>query len=148
MVSNGEKSESGREKWSGMEFDSGEDWFRMSADIGRICETVGEQVRKAMEQVDWDAMREEINRATQQAAEEIRRSADEWPWVRGWWRPMHVHVDVRGTAEPGTRRARREEEGRASTEAPQAERMIILNMVAEGKITAEEGARLLEALGS
>jgi hypothetical protein len=119
-------------------FECGDEWAKMSADVSRLCRMVGEQMHEALAEVDFEALRREVQTAMDSVAQEVRLAMDNW---RADWpaeKPMRVRVDIH--AEP-------EEEPAPRPAADGDERMTVLRLVAEGKITAEDGARLLEALG-
>jgi len=130
-------------------FASGDDWVRLSADLGQMGRAIGEQVRKAMAEINFESLGREIDGSMREAAEEFRKAAAEWGQAECWEGPTRVRVDIHAgdaTAE-ASRAGQRQKESTPSGEATQDERLMVLRLVAEGKITAEEAARLLEALG-
>lgn len=130
-------------------FASGDDWVRLSADLGQMGRAIGEQVRKAMAEINFESLGRDIDHSLRDAAEEFRKAAAEWGQAECWQGPTRVRVDIEASdaAEEAAPGGRVQEESPASGEATQDERMMVLRLVAEGKITAEEAARLLEALG-
>jgi len=122
------------------EFDRGDDWVRMSADFGRLREVIGEQVRKAVTDINVDAIAEEVRRTLTDVVDEIRQAVDTFSSTQAWTGPTRVRVDIH--AESTT-----EQPAGKSADGVSQERMMILNLVAQGKITAEEATRLFDALG-
>lgn len=141
----------GKGDFQGFSFAGGDDWVRLSADLGQMGRAIGEQVRKAMAEINFESLGCEIDRSMRDAAEEFRKAAAEWGQTECWESPTRVRVDIRaGDAAEETARggpAQTQKESASSGEAMQDERLMVLRLVAEGKITAEEAARLLEALG-
>lgn len=130
-------------------FASGDDWVRLSADLGQMGRAMGEQVRKAMAEINFESLGREIDRSMRDAAEEFRKAAAEWGQAERWEGPTRVRVDIHAgdAAEEATQGAWRQQKTSPTAEAAQDERLMVLRLVAEGKITADEAARLLEALG-
>ncbi len=130
-------------------FASGDDWVRLSADLGQMGRAIGEQVRKAMAEINFESLGREFDRSMRDAAEEFRRAAAEWGQAERWEGPTRVRVDIH--ASDATTEAPHDTQSQkvspSSTETVGDERLMVLRLVAEGKITAEEAARLLEALG-
>ncbi len=122
------------------QFDRGEDWVRMSADFSRMREVVGEQVRKAVADINVDAIAEEVRRTLTDVVDEVRQAMDTLASTQPWGGPTRVRVDIH--AESASEQPASKPTGDLSQE-----RMMILNLVSQGKITAEEAARLLDALG-
>ena len=123
-----------------------EDWVRMGADLGRMGaemgrmgQTIGQQVWAAMADVDFEAIGRQVSQAMNQMAEEIERATA--ACHEAW---QQQGFQSQGSTSP-TGQAEPQAEAPSSTTTAD-ERMVVLNLVAEGKITAEEGARLLEAL--
>lgn len=131
---------------SGFEFKWDEDWVRMSADLGRmgaemgrLGQAIGQRICAAMADVDFEAIGRQVSQAMNQVAEEVERAtaACHEAWHRQGFRAEDW------TSQPGQAAPKTEPPGSTATAD---ERMVVLNLVAEGKISAEEGARLLEAL--
>ncbi|HSN76856.1 MAG TPA: hypothetical protein VL334_17425 [Anaerolineae bacterium] len=121
-------------------FDRGDDWVRFSADLGQMCQTIGEQVRRAVEEIDVDSIVDEVRRAMADVTAEAREAAGNFRSSQHWSGPTRVRVDIRADAPaPPSQRAARSE--------PATERKAVLDLLAQGKINAEEAARLLDALG-
>jgi hypothetical protein len=125
---------------TGFRFDCGDDWVRFSADLGQICQSIGYQVRRAVEKIDVDSIVDEVQRAVADVTAEAREAADNFRSSQHWNGPTRVRVDIQadtparpsqGTAQPNLDR----------------ERKAVLDLLAQGKISAEEAARLLDALG-
>ena len=121
-------------------FDHGDDWVRFSADMGQMCQDIGEQVRRAVAQIDVDTIFAEVRRAVDDIAAEAREAAGNFRNSPPWTGPTRVRVDIRadGSVQASETPARPE---------PVAERKAVLDLLAKGKINAEEAARLLDALG-
>jgi hypothetical protein len=117
-------------------FERGDDWVRFSADLGQICQDIGEQVRRAVAQIDFEGIRNEVHRAVDDIAAEAREAAGNFRNSPGWSGPTRVHVDIRAEAPAQPRQPNLN-----------AERKAVLDLLAQGKINAEEAARLLDALG-
>lgn len=134
------RSERAGSAGAAFQFDRGDDWVRLSADFGRLRQVIGEQVRKAMADIDADAITGEVRRTMTGVADEIREAMDNLASQPAWSGPTKVRVDIHAesAAEPPASKP---------GGSPSQERMTILNLVAQGKITAEEAARLLDALG-
>ncbi|MCS6842860.1 MAG: hypothetical protein NZ528_00825 [Caldilineales bacterium] len=115
------------------------EWAQLSAGLAELGRRIAEQVAQAMAGINFEAIGREAAEAARRAAEASWTSTVGWRHSRAWRGPMHVHVDIGARAG--------QEEPAAPSDSRAQERMMVLNMVAEGKITAEEGARLLEALG-
>jgi hypothetical protein len=141
----------GKGDFPNFSFASGDDWVRLSADLGQMGREIGEQVRKAMAEINFEGLGREIDRSMRDAAEEFRKAAAEWGQADCWKGPTRVQVDIHASdaAEEATRGGleQRQKEPTATGETSPDERLMVLRLVAEGKITAEEAARLLEALG-
>ena len=112
----------------------------MSADFGRLREVVGEQVRKAVADIDVDAIAEEVRRTLTDVVDEVRQAVDTLSSTQPWNGPTRVRVDIHAESAP-------EQPAGKSSEGLSQERMTILNLVAQGKITVEEATRLFDALG-
>lgn len=125
--------------FAGFPFQGGGEWVRISADLGELGRIVGEQVRRAVAEVDFDAIRQEIDRSMQTMAEGFRKASAEWPKAECWKGPGRIFVDIAASKAPG-------DAAQTTPDRNQDERMIVVRLVAQGKITPEEGARLLEAL--
>ncbi len=121
-------------------FECGDEWVRLSADLGQMCQGIGEQVRRAVAQIDFEGILNEVHRAVDDIAAEAREAAENFRNSPGWSGPTRVRVDIRADApaQPGPR-SRQPDSG--------AERKAVLDLLAQGKINAEEAARLLDALG-
>ncbi len=122
-------------------FEQGDDWMRFSADLGRLCQEIGDQVRRTVEQIDVESILGEVRRAADDIAAEVREAAENWRQSRSWGGPTRVQVEIRADA-PAQSGGQHQAEGLAG------ERKLILDLLAAGKISAEEAARLLDALGS
>ena len=117
--------------------------FTMSADIDRLCQMIGEQVQKAVAEIDFEAIGEEVRRTMTHVGEDIRQAVDgvvNSPQRRAG--PARVRVEVEADRPPAAMRRRE----RVSDDVVQQHK-IVLTMLAEGKITTEEAARLLDLLG-
>ena len=143
QTSTNSASQSGRAgggSGAAFQFDRGDDWVRMSADFGRLREVVGEQVRKAVADINVDAIAEEVRRTLTDVVDEVRQAMDTFSSTQTWSGPTRVRVDIH--AESAS-----EQPAGKPTEGLSQERMTILNLVAQGKITVEEATRLFDALG-
>jgi hypothetical protein len=138
MTTTGERSAGNSP--TGFRFDCGDDWVRFSADLGQICQSIGDQVRRAVEKIDVDSIADEVQRVVADVTAEAREAADNFRSSQHWNGPTRVRVDIQadtparpsqGTAQPNLDR----------------ERKAVLDLLAQGKISAEEAARLLDALG-
>ena len=118
-------------------FDCGEDWARIGADFSHMCQVVGDQLRRALAEIDLEGLRREIKEALGNAAADIQRANERWPREEAWSGTRHGHGDVSTSSRAEA----------MDTAEQVAERMTVLRLIAQGKITAEEGARLLDALG-
>ena len=121
-------------------FERDDNWVRFSADLGQMCQSIGEQVRRAVAEIDVDGIVDEVRRALGDVAAEAREASANWRSTQQWSGPTRVRVDIRADApappsQPSTR------------PQPEAERKAVLDLLAQGKINAEEAARLLDALG-
>ena len=125
---------------TGFHFERGDDWVRFSADLGQMCQTVGEQVRRAVEEIDVDSIVDEVRRAMADVTAEAREAAGNFRNSQPWSGPTRVRVDIQADmpAQPSQRAARPD---------LNTERKAVLDLLAQGKINAEEAARLLDALG-
>ena len=126
---------------SAFSFERDDNWVRFSADLGQMCQSIGEQVRRAVAEIDVDGIVDEVRRAMGDVAAEAREASANWRSAQQWSGPTRVRVDIRADApasssQPGAR------------PQPEAERKAVLDLLAQGKINAEEAARLLDALGS
>lgn len=102
---------------------------------GRIREQAEKFGRQAEEVARKASAR--AQRHAERMAREAERQGQRWgTGAGGWWRPPSPPQPPPRPATPPPPRAGTSEE-----------RLMILRMVAEGRISAEEGARLLEALG-
>ena len=137
MVDRTEQQASNFNNENAFRFDCGADWARMSADLSRICQMVGEQLRATLAEIDLEGLRREVKEALDNAAVDIQRANKRWRHEGVWPGPRHEHEDVSPSPEG---------EGAAAAERA-GERMTVLRLVAQGKISAEEAARLLDALG-
>lgn len=121
-------------------FDRNSGGVRISADLGRICQQVGEQVRSAVAEIDFEGMGDELRRAMLEVGAEVRAAADNFSRQQRRANPGSVRVDIRhepAAAAPPP----------ADQSALLRERTAVLQMVAQGKITPEQAERLLDALG-
>lgn len=123
-------------------FDRRQNGMRFSADLGRLCQQVSEQVRNAVAEVDFESMGEEVRRAMMEVGAEVREAVDNFNREQARAGTARVNVDVQ--YEPAA----------ASPAAPSSqqealirERTAVLQMVAQGKITPDQAERLLDALG-
>lgn len=121
-------------------FERGDDWVRFSADLSHMCQDIGEQVRRAVAQIDFDGILNEVRRAVDDIAAEAREAAGNWRSSPGWTGPTRVQVDIRADAPAQPHVQPRQTD-------LNAERMAVLDLLAQGRINAEEAARLLDALG-
>jgi hypothetical protein len=117
-------------------FERGDDWVHFSADLGQMCQDIGEQVRRAVAQIDFEGILNEVHRAVDDIAAEAREAADNFRNSPAWSGPTRVHVDIRAETPAQPRQPNLN-----------AERKAVLDLLAQGKINAEEAARLLDALG-
>lgn len=120
-------------------WDCGDDWNRLGTDLSRLCQRIVEQVTATIAGIDFEGIGREIRDAMREAGEELRRNMEAWS-------DASRAPDMAARADTATGPA-------AETSQPEAgatsqERMTVLSLVAQGRITAEEGARLLEALGT
>ena len=123
-----------------VQFDRGDEWVRLSADFGRLGQAVGDQVRRALADVNVDAIAEQVRQVVADVAGELRLAMDNLASTPAWEGPTRVSVDIHTESAPKPPPAQ-------NTADLSAERITVLNLVAQGKITAEEAARLLDALG-
>jgi transcriptional regulator with GAF, ATPase, and Fis domain len=121
-------------------FERDDNWVRFSADLGQMCHSIGEQVRRAVAEIDVDGIVDEVRRALADVAAEASEASANWRSAQQWSGPTRVRVDIRADApaSPGERTA---------PSQPEAERKTVLDLLAQGKINAAEAARLLDALG-
>lgn len=125
---------------AGFAFERGEDWGRFSADLGQMCQTIGEQVRRTVAEIDVDAIIDEIRRALADVTAEAREAADNFRSSQRWSGPTRVRVDIQADAPASPSQ-------QAARPNLDAERKAVLDLLAQGRISAEEAARLLDALG-
>jgi DNA-binding NarL/FixJ family response regulator len=123
---------------TGFRFDRGDDWVRFSADLGQMCQTIGEQVRHTVAEIDVDSIVDEVRRAMADVAAEAREAAGNFRSSQQWSGPTRVRVDIQADTPP---------QPSQRTAQPDKERKAVLDLLAQGKINAEEAARLLDALG-
>ncbi|MCA9871392.1 MAG: hypothetical protein H6649_10480 [Caldilineae bacterium] len=121
-------------------FDHGPNRMSFSADLGRICQQVGEQVRTAVAEIDFEGIGEELRRAMVEVGKEVREAADNFSREQRKSNPGSVRVDIHH--EPAAATASSPDQS-----ALMRERTAVLQMVAQGKITPEQAERLLDALG-
>jgi len=138
MTQNNQQSAGNGNAWS---FDHGDNWLRLSADLGQLCQDVGQQLRRAVAQIDIEGIRDELRRAVDDIAAEAREAADNFRSSPEWSGPTRVRVDIRADSP-----AQPAQPGQQTDLA--AERKTVLDLLAQGKISIEEAARLLDALGS
>lgn len=126
---------------SAFAFDRGDNWLRFSADVSQLCQNVGQQLRRAVAEIDIDGIRDEVRRAVDDISVEAREAVDNFRSSQGWSGPTRVRVDIHADspAQPAQR---------AQGADRVAERKTVLDVLALGKINAEEAARLLDALGN
>lgn len=131
---------------SSRQYDWDQEWQRMSAELGRTgaemgraCQAIGQQVWAAMAGIDFEAIGRQVSQAMNQMAEEVERATAA---CNEAWQKQESRADDT-TSRPSQAAPKAERKGSTATSD---ERMLVLNLVAEGKISAEEGARLLEAL--
>jgi hypothetical protein len=122
------------------QFDRGDDWVRLSADFGRLGQAIGDQMRRALADVNVEAIAEQVRQAVTDVASEVRAAMDNLTATQAWEGPTRVRVDIRAESTPQPSPAQRPADH-------SVERLTVLNLVAQGKITAEEAAKLLDALG-
>ena len=125
---------------TGFRFGCGDDWVHFSADLGQICQSIGEQVRRAVEKIDVDSIVDEVQRAVADVTAEAREAADNFRSSQHWNGPTRVRVDIQADSPA------RPSQGAAQPNLDR-ERKAVLDLLAQGKISAEEAARLLDALG-
>ena len=125
---------------TGFAFERGDDWVRFSADLGQMCQTIGEQVRRTVAEIDIDSIVDEVRRTVADVTAEAREAVDNFRSAQQWSGPTRVRVDIQADspAQPSQRAARPNLE---------TERKAVLSLLAQGRINAEEAARLLDALG-
>lgn len=121
-------------------FDRNPGGLRISADLGRICQQVSEQVRSAVAEIDFEGIGDELRRAMMEVGAEVREAADTFSREQKRANPGSVRVDIRH--EPAAAAAPPSDQS-----ALMRERTAVLQMVAQGKITPEQAERLLDALG-
>ena len=119
--------------------------MRFSADLGRIWQQVGEQVRNAVAEIDFESMGDEVRRAMMEVGAEVREAVDNFSREQPWASSGRVNVDVQYDPAAASRPATMQPAPRPDPLA--RERTTILKMVAEGKITPEQAEQLLDALG-
>lgn len=125
---------------TGFRFDCGDDWMRFSADLGQICQSIGDQVRRAVEKIDVDSIIDEVQRAAADVTAEAREAADNFRSSQHWSGPTRVRVDIQADTPA------RPNQGAAQPNLDR-ERKAVLDLLAQGRINAQEAARLLDALG-
>lgn len=135
-----EKEQAYTGNFAGFRIDRGPDWVKFSADLGELGRKIGDEVRKAMASIDFDGICNNLEQSMRSMAEEMQAATADWGDATRWKGPMHVQVDLRTSQEA-------QESVEPQPDERSAERMTVLNLVADGKISAEEGAKLLEALG-
>ncbi|MEZ4770241.1 MAG: hypothetical protein R2844_17665 [Caldilineales bacterium] len=121
-------------------FDRNPGGVHISADLGRICQQVGEQVRTAVAEIDFEGIGEELRRAMVEVGKEVREAADNFSREQRKSNPGSVRVDIRHEPAPAAASS-------PDQNALMRERTAVLQMVAQGKITPEQAERLLDALG-
>lgn len=133
-------------------FDRRPHGMHVSADLGKLCQQVGDQVRGAVAGIDFEAIGDEVRRAMVDLGNEVREAVDNLNREQPWANSGRVTVEVvHESGKPG--RAGASARPAASVQPatrpdPLArERTAVLQMVAEGKITPEQAAQLLDALG-
>lgn len=122
-------------------FDRRQNGMRFSADLGRLCQQVGEQVHNAVAGIDFEGIGEEVRRAMMEIGDEVREAVDNFNREQQRARGARVNVDVQYEPAPAATAAP------PSQEALIRERTAVLQMVAAGKITPDQAERLLDALG-
>jgi hypothetical protein len=125
---------------TGFRFDCGDDWVRFSADLGQICQSIGDQVRRAVEKIDVDSIADEVQRVVADVTAEAREAADNFRGSQHWNGPTRVRVDIQADTPA------RPSQGAAQPNLDH-ERKAVLDLLAHGRINAQEAARLLDALG-
>jgi len=125
---------------TGFHFERGDDWVRFTADLGQMCQTIGEQVRRTVAEIDIDSIIDEVRRTVADVTAEAREAADNFRSAQHWSGPTRVRVDIQADspAQPSQSAARPNLE---------TERKAVLDLLAQGRINAGEAARLLDALG-
>jgi hypothetical protein len=118
---------------------------RIDEQARRVAERVQREVERTLHAVDHaderarrraERVEEHARRVAERTAERAHRAA-----ARGrWW--FTEKLDEWGAAGQGGARAAR------PAAATQAERLAVLQMLQEGKITSEQAAKLLDALGA
>lgn len=125
---------------TGFAFERGDDWMRFSADLGQMCQTIGEQVRRTVAEIDIDSIVDEVRRTVADVTAEAREAVDNFRSAQQWSGPTRVRVDIQ--ADSPTQSSQR-----AARPNLETERKAVLDLLAQGRINAEEAARLLDALG-
>lgn len=120
-------------------FDWQGDWVRMSVDLGDLGRKISDELRRAAAGIDFDGLRQEIDRTMRTVAEEMQKATAQWGEAEPQADPLSVHINVQAGARPDAR-------GDAGQAVDKDELMLVLKLVVEGKITPEEGVRLIEAL--
>lgn len=126
-------------RFANFTFDCDGDWIRVSADLGDLGRKIGDELRRVAASIDFEGLRQEIDQTLGSVMDEVQRAAAAWNNTEAPRDPGAVHVNVQMGARPAG-------DATASDRSKNDERMIVLNLVAEGKITPEEGVRLIEAL--
>ena len=118
-------------------------------------EGIGRQIKDAVTDIDWSGLKKNVRAAqrAQQQAERMARQAER----RHAYRP-EVNVTVHPPAAPATPQAPAAPRPPVSAITPEAqadrpgngqtsqERLLVLQMIQQGKITPEQGEMLLDAL--
>lgn len=123
-------------------FDRRQNGMRFSADLGRLCQQVGEQVHNAVAGIDFEGIGDEVRRAMMDVGNEVREAVDNFNREQQRAGSTRVNVDVDIQRERAVAAAPSREQA-----ALVRERTAVLQMVAEGKITPDQAERLLNALG-
>ena len=107
---------------------------------------IGRQIKDAMTDIDWSGLKRNVRAAerAQQQAERMARQAERRQAYRpGVHVPMHPPVPPTPPPAPITPAAQADRSGNGHLSQ---ERLLVLQMIQQGKITPEQGEMLLEAL--
>lgn len=122
-------------------FDRSANGVHISADLNRICQQVSDQVRNAIAEIDFEGIGDEVRRAMTEVAAEVREAMDNFSREQQRAGATRVRVDIE--REPAAGAAPAPEQDTLARE-----RTAVLQMVADGRITADQAERLLDALGA
>ncbi len=128
-------------------FDRRQNGMRFSADLGRIWQEVGEQVRNAVSEIDFESMGDDVRRAMMEVGAEVREAVDNFSREQQWTSSGRVNVDVQYDPAAASAKPAATTQPAPRPDSLTRERTAILMMVAEGKITPQQAEQLLDALG-